>query len=96
MSNLVSFLVQMALFSTLCITLLVIFYHLVRWLRERGHGPKLDAFANWHARASRQGTIHALRTLRGIHSMPFYGSRKQRETFDMMLVRVQREADPQQ
>ena len=96
MSILVSLLVQMILFSTLCIMLLVIFYHLVRWLRERGHGPKLDAFADWHAQVSRQGAIHALRTLRDIHSMPFYGSRKQRETFDMMLVRVQRESDPRQ
>lgn len=96
MNTLAIFLVQMTLFSALCMSLLVVFYHLVRWLRERGHGPKLDAFADWHARASRQGAIQALKAVRGIQSMPFYGSRKQRETIDMMLLRVQREDAPRQ
>lgn len=96
MNTLATFLVQMALFSALCMTLLVIFYHLVRWLRERGHGPKLDVLADWHVQASRQGAIQALKAMRGIQSMPFYGSRKQRETIDIMLLRVQQEDDPRQ
>ena len=74
------------------------FYGIGRWiqprLRARGHGPTLDTLAGWHSRMSRLGALHSLHALRTIQSLPLYGSRQQRETIDMMIVRMQRETDP--
>lgn len=73
-------------------------YAIGRWvqprLRARGYGPTLDALAGWHGRMSRSGALHSLHALRAIHSLPLYRSRHQRETIDMMIVRMQRETDP--
>lgn len=68
-------------------------YYVAAWLRSRGQGERLDALAGWHERMTYRGALHALGALRALHSMPLYGSRQQRETIDMLIVRVQRHSD---
>lgn len=97
MNLLAEYLQNMLIFAVGSIALVLTFYHLGRWLqprlRARGHGSTLDSLAGWHSRISRFGALHSLHALRGLHSLPLYGSRQQRETIDMLIVRVRRGTD---
>jgi len=97
MTHLADFIGPMVIFTLASTVVVLALYGIGRWiqprLRARGHGPTLDALAGWHARMSRLGALHSLHTLRGLHSLPLYGSRQQRETIDMLIVRVQRNTD---
>jgi len=98
MNLLADYLQTMLIFIVVSTTAVFALYAIGRWmqprLRARGYGPTLDSLAGWHGRMSRSGALHSLHALRAIHSLPLYGSRQQRETIDMMIVRVQRETDP--
>ena len=98
MAHLADFAGHMLIFTLFSTAVVLAFYGIGRWiqprLRARGHGPTLDTLAGWHSRMSRLGALHSLHALRTIQSLPLYGSRQQRETIDMMIVRVQRETDP--
>ncbi|MDE8345419.1 MAG: hypothetical protein POH28_04480 [Acidocella sp.] len=89
MTNLLQYLQTMFVFTVLCTAFVFGAYWLCQRLRARGHGPKLDAVAGWHDRMSYKGALHSLEALRALHNLPFYGSRQQRETIDMMIVRIQ-------
>lgn len=72
-----------------------------RWLRAHGYGPLLDAAADRHDALRKRldralvpmaiGTVGALRAL---HSLPLYGSKKQRATLDEMAVRLRQQQPP--
>lgn len=98
MNLLADYLQTMLIFIAISITAVFALYAIGRWiqprLRARGYGPTLDSLVGWHGRMSRLGALHSLHALRAIQSLPLYGSRQQRETIDMMIVRVQRETDP--
>lgn len=98
MSLLADYLQTMLIFAVASTAVVLALYGIGRWiqprLRARGYGATLDALSGWHGRMSRLGALQSLHALRAIHSLPLYGSRQQRETIDMMIVRVQRETDP--
>ncbi len=93
MINLLQYLQTMFVFTLLCAAFVFGGYWLCQRLRARGHGSKLDALAGWHSRMSYKGALHSLEALRAFHGLPLYGSRQQRETIDMLIVRVQRHGD---
>lgn len=97
MTHVADFAGHMLIFTLISTVVVLTFYRIGRWiqprLRARGHGPTLDALAGWHGRMSRMGALHSLHALRGLHSLPLYGSRQQRETIDMLIVRVQRDTN---
>jgi len=98
MNLLADYLQTMLIFIAISTTAVFALYAIGRWmqprLRARGYGPTLDSLVGWHGRMSRLGALHSLHALRAIQSLPLYGSRQQRETIDMMIVRVQRETEP--
>jgi hypothetical protein len=97
MTLLADFAGHMLVFTLISTAVVLAFYGIGRWiqprLRARGHGPTLDALAGWHGRMSRLGTLHSLNALRALNSLPVYGSPRQRETIDMLIVRVQRDIE---
>ena len=95
MTNLLQYLQTMVVFTVLCTAFVFGAYWLCQRLRARGHGPKLDAVAGWHDRMSYKGALHSLEALRAFHGLPLYGSRRQRETIDMLIVRVQQHSGPE-
>lgn len=84
---------DMSIFALVSSAIVFGLYYIARWLRSRGQGARLDALAGWHERMTYRGALHTLGALRTLHSMPLYGSRQQRETIDMLIVRVQRHSD---
>ena len=97
MNLLTEYMQTMLIFIVVSTAIVFGLYAIGRWiqprLRARGYGSTLDSLAGWHGRMSRLGALQSLHALRAIHSLPLYGSQKQRETIDMMIVRVQRETD---
>ncbi len=75
----------------------LIIHWLVSHLRARGHGPSLDALADWMERVSLLVAPYVflffLHVMRALYNLPLLGSKIQRDNCDRLIAQVHRNTD---